>query len=103
MLGEYLSKLFQDYYNNKTEIKVIDEIPDEEYVEPSFLHSEDVFNDILPVVESNEFGGLSLIGGQGNGKSFSASEFATLAEEEEFLIIYGKFEDVMVDLPIWKE
>lgn len=104
MLGEYLSKLFQDYYNEKQEIQVLEEEPTiDEYIEPRFLHSEDIFNDILPVVESNEFGGLSLIGGQGNGKSFSASEFATLSEDEGFLIIYGKFEDVMVDLPAWKE
>lgn len=102
MAGEHLAKLFETYLNQEKIIDVPDETQEETPFHPDFLHSVEIFNDILPVVESNEFGGFSLIGGQGTGKSYSAQEFATLAQEEGFLIIYGKFEDVMVDLDAWK-
>ena len=103
MAGEHLASLFQNYFNDKQTTQIVEaqEVQPEIY-EPTFLHSEEIFDDILPVVEANEFGGLSYVGGQGNGKSFSAAEVATLAENEGYLVIYGKFVDVMLDLEAWK-
>ena len=106
MAGEQLSKLIQEYYSQKLGTTMIVEdtyVAPQDIIEPQFLHSEDIFNDILPVVKANEFGGLSLVGGQGNGKSFAAGEFSTLAQQEDFLVVDGKFEDVMVDLDAWKK
>lgn len=105
MAGEQLARLIGEYFREKSPSIQIEEpiIEQEPILEPEFLHSKDIFNDILPVVKANEFGGLSLVGGQGNGKSFAAGEFATLAEDEGFLVVDGKFEDVMVDLESWKK
>ena len=105
MAGEHLAHLFQDYFNDKQSQVVATEQEDqvEKNFEPSFLLSDQIFDDILPVVEANEFGGLSYVGGQGNGKSFSAAQIATLAEENGYLIIYGKFIDMMLDLEAWKK
>lgn len=99
LLGDY----FKQYFTEKASptLQVLEpEKKDQEFV-PQFIHAEDVFEDIIPIVESNEFYALSYIGGQGNGKSFSASEFATLAKKSGFLCIYGKAEDILVDLDGW--
>lgn len=99
LLGDYFKQYFREKASPNAQV-LEPEKKKEEFV-PQFIHAEDVFEDIIPIVESNEFYALSYIGGQGNGKSFSASEFATLAKKAGFLCIYGKAEDILVDLDGW--
>lgn len=104
MSMDYLASHFNDVLKSTT-VEIISQKKDEikKTFKPNFLRSEQVFDDILPVVDKNEFYELNYIGVQGHGKSFSASEFATLAEREGFLVIYGKAEEVMTDLIAWKD
>lgn len=75
----------------------------EEIVIPTkpFILLEDIYKDIIPSVNSDKFASVSFIGSQGKGKTFSANILATLAEEDGFLVIYGKAEDFMLDKESW--
>jgi len=66
-----------------------------------FLTPQSIFDDILPTINSDKFYALSLVGPQGKGKTILASIFGTIAEDNGFLAIYAKAEDVFADLPGW--
>src|SRR6185312_13679264 len=70
-------------------------------VQPEIQQTEDIFADVVPSVESNEFYSVSYIGTQGHGKSTSAAELATLAKSVGYLVLYFKAEDILVDLQGW--
>lgn len=82
-------------------IKSHEEILEEEVFQSPFLTAEQIFQDVLPSVESNEFYSISYIGTQGYGKSTSAAELATLAKNIGYLVIYCKAEDILQDLQGW--
>src|SRR6185312_126655 len=77
----------------------------EEIVIPTkpFILLDDIYKDVIPSVNSDKFASVSLIGSQGKGKTFSANILATLAEQDGFLVIYGKAEDFMQDKDSWIE
>lgn len=68
-----------------------------------FLTPKSIFEDILPSINSDKFYALSLVGPQGKGKTLLASIFATISEQNGFLVIYAKAEDIFHDLPLWVE
>jgi len=102
MAGELLMKYYKEYFANcQPEIKKQEEQIEEIITKNPFLLAEEIFADVSPTVDSNKFYAISLVGSQGGGKTFSATEFATLAQREGYLVIYGKAEDILVDLQGW--
>lgn len=102
MGGELLAEYFKSYFAQaQPEVIKQEEILEEVVFQNPFVTADDIFTDILPSLESNEFYSISYVGGQGNGKSTSASEFATKAEDAGYLLIYGKAEEMLKDLEEW--
>jgi len=101
---DLLSKHYQDHFAEKQLpiIKLEEEIKKVVFKSP-FLTAEEIFNDVMPSVDSDEFYAISHIGGQGKGKTFSADLFATLAEQSGFLVVYGKAEDILEHMNYWVE
>lgn len=101
MPGELLSKyLIENLSQAQPEIKQEQQIVEELVFRNPFQTTEEIFEDAMPTVDSDKFYAISYIGSQGKGKSFSAANFATLAQEKDYLVIYGKAED-FVDLKYW--
>lgn len=104
MGGELLAEHYRKYFSQaQPELLIKEEILEEVIFQSPFLTSEKIFEDILPSVEANEFYSISYIGTQGYGKSSAAADNATDAEDAGFLIIYGKADEILVDLNAWKE
>ena len=102
MPGELLSQFYKSYFEQiQPEIVKQQEIIEDVVFKNPFEKAEELFTDVIPSVDSNEFYSISYIGSQGHGKSTSAAELATLALENGFLIVYGKAEDILVDLQAW--
>lgn len=103
MPGELLSTfLLQSLQRSQPQIQTSQPESIEELVfRNPFKTAEEVFDDILPAVESNEFYAISYVGSQGHGKSHSAAGFATLALKKGFLVIYAKAADIFPDLQGW--
>src|SRR6478736_1378227 len=103
MPGELLSTfLLQSLQRSQPQIQNTQPESIEELVfKNPFKTAEEVFDDILPAVESNEFYAISYVGSQGHGKSHSAAGFATLALKKGFLVIYAKAADIFPDLQGW--
>lgn len=99
---DLLAKHLQQYFAQaQPQIVKQEEIIEEEIFKCPFLTAEEIFQDVVPSVESNEFYSISYIGTQGYGKSTSAAELATLAQKSGYLLIYGKAEDILADLQGW--
>lgn len=97
-----LAQHFKDYFSHQQpEIIHEEEILDEIVFKSPFVTSDEIFADVLPSVESNEFYSMSYIGTQGFGKSTSAAELATNAEDAGFLVVYGKADEILPDLLAW--
>lgn len=104
MAGELLSQFYKTYFENiQPEVKKQQEIIEEVVFKNPFHMTEEIFDDILPAVETNEFYAISFLGTQGHGKSHSAAGFATLAKAKGFLVIYAKAADIFPDLKMWIE
>jgi len=67
----------------------------------SFLTAKGIYDDIIPVISTNKFYALSLLGPQGSGKTICASEFATFAKQDGFRLVYSRPEDFMKDMEAW--
>lgn len=97
-----LANYYHDIFSNaQPEIKKEESIIDEVVFRSPFVTSETIFTDVLPTIESDRFAAISLIGPQGKGKTTLAAVFGTLAEDNDFLVIYGKSEDILPDLEAW--
>lgn len=104
MAGELLSQFYRNYFEQvQPEIKQQEKIIEDVVFKNPFHMTDEIFDDILPAVESNEFYAISYIGSQGHGKSHSAAGFATKAKEKGFLVIYAKAADIFPDLKGWIE
>jgi len=102
MPGELLSSyLLRNLAKVQPEIQQTEDIVQEVVFQSPFLKAEEIFADVVPSVESNEFYSVSYIGTQGHGKSTSAAELATLAKSVGYLVLYFKAEDILVDLQGW--
>lgn len=102
--GVMLANHFYSYFENaQPQVKQEEELLEEVVFKSPFVTAKEIFSDVLPSLESNEFYSISYVGGQGNGKSTSAAEFATEAEDAGYLVIYGKAEEMLIDLPQWIE
>jgi len=101
---DLLSKHYQQHFAQKQAIITQEqqEIKKVVFKNP-FLLAEEIFLDVLPSVDSDEFYAISHIGGQGKGKTYSANLFATLAEKAGYLVIYGKAEDILDHIQDWVE
>lgn len=101
---ELLANHYKEYFSQvQPEIKQEEELLEEIVFKNPFMTAREIFADVLPSLESNEFYSISYVGGQGNGKSTSAAEFATEAEDAGYLVIYGKAEEMLIDLEGWIE
>ena len=100
LLAEYLLQKIQQKH---PEVQIQDEYIEDIVFKNPFHLTEEIFDDILPTVETNEFYAISYIGSQGHGKSYSASGFATKAKAKGFMIIYAKAADIFPDLKGWIE
>lgn len=81
-------------------------IEPEKKIEPlakPFITIEDIFNDAMPQVESDNFYSFSFVGSQGKGKSYTASLLGTYAEQRDFLVICGKAEEILPNKDAWVE
>lgn len=103
MAGELLSNYYAKYFTQKQPVAQViqEQIIEEAVFESPFLTAESVFEEISHTLESDRFYSLSLIGPQGKGKTFLASVFGTVVEKNDFLVIYGKAEDILIDLHAW--
>lgn len=102
--GVTLAQHFYTYFENaQPQVKQEQELLEEVVFKSPFVTAKEIFDDVLPSLESNEFYSISYVGGQGNGKSTSAAEFVTEAEDAGYLGIYGKAEEMLIDLPQWIE
>ena len=103
LLAKYYKSQIQEY-EKKNDSEIINE-PEEEITvtKNPFVTIYNIFNDAIPMVESDNFFAISYLGSQGKGKSFSASTLATLAKERNFLVIYAKAEDILPDKDAWVE
>jgi len=101
---DLLGKHYVQHFAQKQIPIILEEEKIKEVVFKSpFLLAEEIFNDVMPSVDTDEFYAISHIGGQGKGKTFSGDLFATLAERAGFLIIYGKAEDILDHMAYWIE
>lgn len=100
LLADYFREHFESQMKPKEEVQ-FDNKKVKEFV-PSFIRSEKIMSDAFPTIDANEFYEINYIGTQGHGKTFSAAELATLAMENDFLIIYGKAAEAMQNLEEWK-
>lgn len=104
MAGEKLGDFYRQYFlHAQPQVIKEEKIIEEAVFKSPFVTAKEIFDDVLPSLESNEFYSISYVGGQGNGKSTSAAEFATEAEDVGYLVIYGKAEEMLIDLPAWIE
>lgn len=106
MPGELLSKyLMQNLSRFQPEIKIeqTDQAIEDIVFKNPFHTGDEIFEDILPSVETNEFFSISFIGTQGHGKSHSAAGMATRAMKKGFLVVYAKAADIFPDLKGWIE
>lgn len=103
MPGEYLAELYRQKFQQLQQPEVIkkNEVLQEVVFDNPFLTAQSLFDDFLPSIESDRFYALSLVGPQGKGKTFLASIFATIAEDNKFLVVYGKAEDIFLDQKEW--
>ena len=69
----------------------------------NFTRAQNIFDDLMPMIESNGLCAMNYVGTMGRGKSTSAEEFATIAKEQGFLTIYGKADDIFPNLQAWIE
>lgn len=104
MAGELLSKyLIQNLSRSNPEIKITnqDKTIQEIIFKNPFHTTDEIFDDVLPSVETNEFYAISFIGTQGHGKTHSAAGFATRAQAKGFLVVAAKAADIFPDLKGW--
>lgn len=103
MPGELLTKyLMEKLVEEQPEIKIQNENSIEEVVFKNPFHTiDEIFEDVLPSVETNEFYAISFIGTQGHGKTHSAAGLATKAKKKGFLVVYAKAADIFPDLKGW--
>lgn len=101
---DLLGKHYQQHFAEKSlpQEKKEEEVKETVFKNP-FLLANDIFQDVIPSVISDEFYAISLIGGQGKGKTYSANLFATLGAQAGFLVIYGKAEDILDHMVSWVE
>lgn len=102
ILGDYFRQHLESLQPEQIQQKKEEEAKEETF-DLNILKAEDVFKTILPVIDSDEIFIMNYLGKQGSGKSESAAEFGTISKEHGFLLIYGKAEDIMIDLPQWIE
>ncbi len=102
MAGEKLANFYRQYFlQAQPQVLKEEKIIEDVVFKSPFLTAESIFEDILPSINSDKFYALSLIGPQGKGKTLLASIFGTIAEDNGFLVIYAKAEDIFLDLPLW--
>ena len=69
----------------------------------SFVDTHDIWEDGLAMLETNQFFALSIVGPQGSGKTSVARQFAQLALEEDFKVIYALPDDFIKDVQGWSD
>lgn len=83
--------------------KTVVEPPIEHNVIDTFLNTDDIWTDGKAMLETNQFYALSIVGPQGSGKTSIAQQFAQLAEDEGFKIIYALPDDFVSDVQGWSD
>jgi len=91
----------EKYANEKVHIDEVIIEEDEENYDGSFLKADDIWEDIIAKLNTNQFYALSALGGQGSGKSTLGKEFAALAILNNFKFVYGLPEDFINDIDTW--
>jgi len=69
----------------------------------SFLNTADIWEDALAMLDTNQFFALSVVGPQGSGKTSIARQFAQLARDEDFKLIYALPEDFTQSVQEWSD
>lgn len=69
----------------------------------SFLNTADIWEDGLAMLDTNQFFALSVVGPQGSGKTSIARQFAQLARDEDFKIIYALPDDFISNVQEWSD
>jgi hypothetical protein len=69
----------------------------------TFFQIEEIWNDITPTLDANNFYALSIIGAQGSGKTTIAGEFAKLALEKDYRVVYAQPDDWLNDITGWRD
>lgn len=103
---EILAKHYRqkfDAFSSRNSVKESPKIKVDAILKNPFLTVDDIFNDVIPVIESDKFYAISLIGPQGKGKTVLSAIFATLAEKKGFTVVYAKAEDILPDTELWVE
>lgn len=104
MVGELLATYYQNYFANiQPTVHKEEEILEQVIFKSPFITAQSLFDDFLPSIESDRFYALSLVGPQGKGKTKLASIFGTIAEDNKFLVVYAKAEDIFNDLQGWAD
>lgn len=81
------------------------EIDPHEAINPydTFYQISEIWADILPTLEANKFYALSIVGAQGSGKTSIAGEFAKLAIDADFRVVYAQPDDWLNDISGWRD
>lgn len=102
MGGELLAEHYRKYFSQQQpELFIKEEILEEVVFVNPFLTVDSLWEDIKPSIKSDKFYAVSLVGPQGKGKTFLGRLFGTKAEDDGFLVIYAKAEDVFLNQEEW--
>lgn len=102
MGGELLAEHYHKYFSQQQpELLIKEEILEDVVFVNPFLTVDSLWNDIKPSLDSDKFYAVSLVGPQGKGKTYLARLFGTKAEDDGFMVVYAKAEDVFLNLEEW--
>ena len=112
MSMSYTAMLYQqmlEEWNRKNAERVqahqtqeIEVVQDEPFLD-NFLDTQDIWEDGLAMLETNQFFAISMVGPQGSGKTSMARQFAQLALQSDFKLIYAVPDDFIKNVQEWNE
>lgn len=99
--AQYLAQVFNQFSEQDTIVQKIEEEKPIEFVVPSFLDIQQVWDDAQGTLRNNKFYAMAFIGTQGTGKTQACEEVTKLAQKAGYRIIYAMPEDYLEHLEEW--
>lgn len=99
-LNQLYEKMYVNTQNDQSETP---EGENTNYTANTFIMSEQIWNDAMAVLESNQFYSISIVGPQGSGKTEIARTMAKYALLNDFKIVYALPDDFLPNVSSWLE